>query len=127
MKSVFNPALAECSLTVVFRYPPEFLDARLEGFVSPAGATAILRHIASERDRTGYRRVLIDCTLVIGQLAPSDHGGIGSVIAHFLGATRCAGIAPPGRPVGEIAPTAGGNYAGFRSRDEAIAWLTRDA
>jgi len=128
MKS--NPALSDVSLTVRFCDAPGFLDARVEGFASPAGTTAVLRQIAGERERTGCQRVLIDCSLVIGQLAPSDHGVVGSQIAQYLGATRCAGVAPPGRPVGEIAPTAlraGADYAGFASRDEAIAWLTRDA
>ena len=127
MPSPAKLALSEQSLTVRFLHPPDFLDARVEGFASPAGTTTILRQIADELARTGYQRVLIDCGLVIGQLAPGDHSVVGAEIARILGSTRCAGVAPPGRPVGEIAPTAlgeGANYAGFGHRDEAIAWLT---
>ena len=130
MKSAANPALAENSLVVRFLHPPDFLDARVEGFASPAGAAAVLRQIAAERERTGYARVLVDCTLVIGQLAPSDHELVGAQIAGYLGAARCAGVAPPGAPAGEITPGArrgGANYPGFASREEAIAWLRREA
>lgn len=122
-------ALSDRSLTVRFHHPPDFLDAQLEGFASPAGTTTILEQIAAEVARTGATRVLIDCSLVIGQLAKGDHSVVGSQIAQILGCTRCAGVAPPGRPVGEIAPTArseGADYAGFGSRAEAIAWLTSD-
>jgi hypothetical protein len=119
--------LSDRSLSASYFATPEFLDVQLSGFASPAGTTAILWQIASELKRTGYRRVLIDCSLVIGQLAKADHSAVGAEIARILGPVRCAGVAPPGRPVGEIAPTArreGADYAGFGTRAEAIAWLT---
>jgi hypothetical protein len=121
----FDP-LSEQSITLRFVRHPQFLEAALHGFVNPRASSAALEEIAGEVRRLGAPRVLIDTGGVIGQLTQSEHADVGRHIASLFGTTRVAAIAPIGRPVGEIAPTArsnGGDYMGFRTRAEALAWL----
>lgn len=95
-------------------------------FATPRAA---VREIGREAHRTGAQRVLIDTGGVIGQLAHSEHAELGRHIAAVFGSTRVAAIAPVGRPVGEIAPSArhlGCDYMGFATRGQALDWLLRE-
>jgi hypothetical protein len=120
--------LSEQSITVRFVEHPEFLEATMHGFVNPRASSAALHEIAHEARRVGAARVLIDTGGLIGQLTQSEHAAAGRQLASLFGTTRVAGIAPIGRPVGEIAPSArssGGDYMGFRTRAEALDWLLK--
>lgn len=118
--------LSEQSITVRFVRHEEFLEAALHGFINFEAACAAVNKIAEEARGIGTPRVLIDTGGVIGQLTQSEHAALGRHIASLFGKTRVAAIAPVGRPVGEIAPSArssGGDYMGFRTRAEALGWL----
>lgn len=121
--------LSEHSITVRFTQHAHYLEAWLSGFVNPAASRAALHEIADEVRRTGARRVLIDTGGLIGQLTQSEHASVGEYLAPLFGSARVAGVAPIGRPVGEIAPAArhsGADYLGFGTRAEALAWLLAD-
>src|SRR5438094_969469 len=114
--------LSERSLTVRYVRHPAYLEAVVEGFVSPEGGAFLLRSISRECRETRFARVLIDLRLVIGQLTQADHERLGELIGELFGSVRVAAIAPPGRPVGEIAPSAqrrGASYLGVRTHIEA--------
>jgi hypothetical protein len=118
--------LSEQSITVRFVRHAEFLEATMHGFVNPRASSAAVRQVADEARRVGAPRVLIDTGGLIGQLTQSEHAAVGRELATLFGTTRVAGIAPIGRPVGEIAPSArssGGDYMGFGTRAEALDWL----
>jgi hypothetical protein len=118
--------LSEQSITVRFVLHPQFLEAAMHGFVNPRASSAALHEVADEARRLGATRVLIDTGGVIGQMTQSEHAAVGRQLAALFGTTRVAGIAPIGRPVGEIAPSArssGGDYMGFGTRAEALHWL----
>jgi hypothetical protein len=115
--------LSEQSITVRFVQHPEFLEAALHGFINFGASSSAVQQIADEVRRIDAHRVLIDTGGVIGQLTQSEHAELGRLIASLFGATRVAAIAPIGRPVGEIAPSArssGGDYMGFSTRAEAL-------
>lgn len=98
----------------------------MHGFVNAAASTAALHAIAAETRRTGAKRLLIDTGPLIGQLTKSEHAAAGEQVAILFPGVRVAAIAPVGRPVGEIAPTArskGADYLGFATRAEALDWL----
>jgi hypothetical protein len=98
----------------------------LHGFVNVAASKAALHEMADEVRRTGAQRLLVDTGPLIGQLTQSEHACIGELVATLFASVRVAGIAPVGRPVGEIAPAArrnGADYLGFATRAEALAWL----
>lgn len=98
----------------------------MHGFVNASASTAALHAIANEVRKTGARRLLVDTGPLIGQLTRSEHAAAGEKVAALFPGVRVAGIAPLGRPVGEIAPAArkkGAEYLGFRTRDEALDWL----
>jgi hypothetical protein len=114
------------SITVRFIHHPDYLEAVLHGFVNVAASKAALHEMADEVRRTGAQRLLVDTGPLIGQLTQSEHALIGELVATLFASVRVAGIAPVGRPVGEIAPTArrnGADYLGFATRAEALAWL----
>lgn len=118
--------LSEQSLTVSFIRHADYLEAVMHGFVNATASTAALREIADELRRTGGRHLLIDTGPVIGQLTKSEHATVGAHVAALFPGVRVAAIAPIGRPVGEIAPTArcaGADYLGFGTRAEALDWL----
>jgi hypothetical protein len=118
--------LSERSIRVRFIQHPDYLEAVLHGFVNAAASTASLHAMAAEVRRTGARRLLVDTGPLIGQLTKSEHAAAGEHVATLFAGVRVAGIAPLGRPVGEIAPAARGNgadYLGFATRAEALAWL----
>ena len=98
----------------------------MHGFVNADASTAALREIADEVRKTGAKRLLVDTGPLIGQLTKSEHASAGEHVASLFPGVRVAGIAPIGRPVGEIAPAARGNgadYLGFGTRAEALEWL----
>jgi hypothetical protein len=121
--------LSERSITVCFIQHPDYLEAVLHGFVNAVASAAALHEIAGEIRRTGAKRLLVDTGSVIGQLTKSEHASAGEHVATFFPGVRVAGIAPLGRPVGEIAPAArskGADYLGFGTRAEALDWLLAD-
>lgn len=118
--------LSERSITVRFVQHPGYLEAVMHGFVNAVASTAALHAIAGEVRRTGARRLLVDTGPLIGQLTKSEHAAAGEHVATLFPGVRVAGIAPVGRPVGEIAPAArskGAEYLGFATRAEALDWL----
>ena len=121
--------LSEQSITVRFVTQPKFLEAALHGFINFGASSAAVNQIADQARQTGAQRVLIDTGGVIGQLTQSEHAELGRHIAAVFGSTRVAAIAPVGRPVGEIAPSArhlGCDYMGFATRAQALDWLLRE-
>ena len=105
---------------------PDYLEAVMHGFVNARASAAALHEIAAEVRRTGARRLLVDTGPLIGQLTKSEHAAAGEQVATLFPGVRVAGIAPIGRPVGEIAPAArsnGAEYLGFGTRAETLAWL----
>lgn len=118
--------LSEQSIIVRFIRHPDYLEAVMHGFVNAAASTAALHQIADETRRAGARRLLVDTGPLIGQLTKSEHATVGEHVAALFPGVRVAAIAPIGRPVGEIAPTArskGADYLGFGTRAEALEWL----
>lgn len=118
--------LSEQSIRVRFIQHPDYLEAVMHGFVNARASAAALHEIAAEVRRTGARRLLVDTGPLIGQLTKSEHAAAGEQVATLFPGVRVAGIAPIGRPVGEIAPAArsnGAEYLGFGTRAEALAWL----
>lgn len=118
--------LSEKSITVHFIQHPDYLEAVMHGFVNGAASTAALHRIAEETRRRGARLLLVDTGPLIGQLTKSEHATAGEHVAALFPGVRVAGIAPIGRPVGEIAPAArgkGADYLGFGTRAEALDWL----
>jgi hypothetical protein len=118
--------LSEQSITVCFIDHPNYLETVMHGFVNAAASTASLLEIAAETRRRGAKRLLVDTGPLIGQLTKSEHAAAGAHIAALFPGVRVAAIAPVGRPVGEIAPTArskGADYLGFATRAEALDWL----
>lgn len=96
------------------------------GFVNALASRAALHKMADQVRRTGAVRLLVDTGPLIGQLTKSEHAAAGGHLATLFRGVRVAGIAPIGRPVGEIAPAArsnGADYLGFGTRAEALAWL----
>lgn len=118
--------LSAQSITVRFIQHADYLEAVMHGFVNAVASTAALRQIADEVRRTGATRLLVDTGPLIGQLTKSEHASAGEQVAKLFPGVRVAGIAPIGRPVGEIAPAArrkGADYLGFATRAEALDWL----
>jgi hypothetical protein len=122
-----NPfALAPDALKVRFTHHPRFLEAEVTGFKSPVSVSNVLARIGAVMRDAGLQRVLIDATHVVGEMSATDHAAIGAAVAHHLGAVRCAVVARPDRPRGEIAPSAqagGVDYHAFDDRPAAVAWL----
>lgn len=121
-------ALAPDALKVRFIEHPKFLEAVVTGFKSPVSVSNVLAQIGQAVRDAKLDRVLIDATNVVGQMSTSDHAGIGAAVARHLGAVRCAVVARPDRPRGEIAPSAqagGVDYRAFDDRLSAVAWIDR--
>lgn len=98
----------------------------MHGFVNASASTAALHEIATEVRKRCAERLLVDTGPLIGQLTKSEHAAAGENVATLFPGVRVAGIAPIGRPVGEIAPAArknGAEYLGFGTRAEALDWL----
>ena len=118
--------LSEHAITVRFIEHPDYLEAVMQGFVNAVASRAALHEIAAETRRRGTTRLLVDTGPLIGQLTRSEHATAGEHVAALFPGVRVAGIAPIGRPVGEIAPAArskGADYLGFGTRAEALEWL----
>lgn len=128
----FEPpfALSPGAISVRFVHHAAYLEAVVSGFKSPAGAAAVVAKIGEEVRRVRVQRVLIDVRQVIGEMAASDHAGVGAVLAHHIGSVRCAVVARPDRPKGQIEPAArqgGVDYKPFDGVEEAIEWLLAQA
>jgi hypothetical protein len=128
MSSAFDSrfALSPDSITVRFVHHPAYMEAVVAGFKSPAGVAAVIARIGDEVRKSKAERVLIDVRQAVGQMSVTDHADVGVVLAHHLGAVRCAVVARADRPRGEIEPAArqgGLEYKPFDESREAVEWL----
>ena len=132
MNAEFQPpfAMSAQALDVQVACHPDYVEAVVSGFKSPAGAIAVVARMGEALRQSGLARILIDVRDVIGQMATVDHGDVGSALARHLGPVRCAVVARADRPRGEIAPKAragGVDYEAFDDPEAARTWLLEDA